>query len=233
MLSIVLGVLGLAACAAQPTTRPGTGVRQPAGFGVGARPRPAIGPDGKVRAALLLPLSGPHAAVGEAMPSFLLPDVDGHLTTLDEVLADGPAVISFNRGHWCSFCRIELTTLAAAQPRIAELGSRIVSIMPDREAFIRRLPARILERVRILLDMDNSYAMSLGLAIWVGEALTALMRERRLCLDEFQGNATWMLPLPATFVVARDGIVHARFVDPDFRSRMEIDDIVAALRRIA
>lgn len=67
MLSIVLGVLGLAACAAQPTTRPGTGVRQPAGFGVGAMPRPAIGPDGKVRAALLLPLSGPHAAVGEAM----------------------------------------------------------------------------------------------------------------------------------------------------------------------
>ena len=176
---------------------------------------------------------GGAPAVGEAVPSFLLPDVDGHLTTLDEVLADGPAVISFNRGHWCSFCRIELTTLAAAQPRIAELGSRIVSIMPDREAFIRRLPARILERVRILLDMDNSYAMSLGLAIWVGEALTALMRERRLCLDEFQGNATWMLPLPATFVVARDGIVHARFVDPDFRSRMEIDDIGAALRRIA
>jgi ABC-type branched-subunit amino acid transport system substrate-binding protein len=67
MLSIALAGLGLAACAAQPPSRPGTGVRQPAGFGFGAVPRPAIGPDGKVRAALLLPLSGPHAAVGEAM----------------------------------------------------------------------------------------------------------------------------------------------------------------------
>lgn len=67
MLSIALAALGLAACAAQPPGRPAAGVRQPAGFGFGALPRPAIGPDGKVRAALLLPLSGPHAAVGEAM----------------------------------------------------------------------------------------------------------------------------------------------------------------------
>lgn len=171
--------------------------------------------------------------LGETMPPFMLPNLDGHLTTLDEVLADGPVVISFNRGHWCSFCRIELTTLAAAEPRIAELGGRIVSIMPDRQEFVRLLPRTILGRIGILLDMDNSYAISLGLAMWVGEALTGLMQERNLCLDEFQGNRSWMLPLPATFVVAADGIVHARYVDPDFRSRMEIDDIVATLRRIA
>lgn len=67
MLSITLGALALAACAAQPTTRPGPGIAAPVGIGVGAMPRPMVGPDGKVRAALLLPLSGPHAAVGEAM----------------------------------------------------------------------------------------------------------------------------------------------------------------------
>jgi peroxiredoxin len=167
--------------------------------------------------------------IGEPLPPFLLPDQHGHLLALNDVLADGPAVVSFNRGHWCSFCRIELTTLAAAEPEIAGHGARIVSIMPDRQSFIRLLPSSITERITILSDPDNSYAMSLGLAIWVGEALTALMRERNLCLDEFQGNASWMLPIPATFVVGRDGRVSARHVDPDFRRRMEVEEILEAL----
>jgi ABC-type branched-subunit amino acid transport system substrate-binding protein len=67
MLSIVLAALGLAACAAQPTPRPGPAIAAPVGLGVGAMPRLEVGPDGRIRAALLLPLSGPHAAVGEAM----------------------------------------------------------------------------------------------------------------------------------------------------------------------
>ena len=49
-------------------------------------------------------------------------------------------------------------------------------------------------------------------------------------LPRYQGNESWMLPIPATFVVGRDGLVKARFVDPDFRKRMEIDDLIAALK---
>jgi peroxiredoxin len=49
-------------------------------------------------------------------------------------------------------------------------------------------------------------------------------------LSEFHGNDGWMLPIPATFVVGRDGLVDARFIDPDFRKRMEIDDLIAALK---
>ena len=48
-------------------------------------------------------------------------------------------------------------------------------------------------------------------------------------MAKFHGNDAWLLPIPAVFVVGRDGIVKARFVDPDFRKRMEIDDLLAAL----
>lgn len=69
MLSIPVVAVALAACAAQPVQRPGAGavVAAPSAAGPGAAPRPLLGPDGKLRAALLLPLSGPHAAVGEAL----------------------------------------------------------------------------------------------------------------------------------------------------------------------
>jgi peroxiredoxin len=50
-------------------------------------------------------------------------------------------------------------------------------------------------------------------------------------LPTYQGNAAWMLPIPATFVVGTDGKVKARFVDPDYRKRMAIEDMLEALRR--
>jgi peroxiredoxin len=84
----------------------------------------------------------------------------------------------------------------------------------------------------ILTDMDNGYAMSLNLAVWVGEELREFMRDQLgNDIPRFQGNDSWILPIPATFVVRRDGIVGARFVDPDYRKRMAIDDLIAALRR--
>ncbi len=80
--------------------------------------------------------------------------------------------------------------------------------------------------------MDNGYAMSLNLAIWVGEEMKRLIRgEFDHDVARFQGNDSWLLPIPATFVVGRDGRIKARFVDPDYRKRMAIDDLLAAIRR--
>ncbi len=167
--------------------------------------------------------------VGEAMPPFALPAHSGRLVSLEEILAPGPAVISFNRGHWCPFCKIQLSTIADHQDEIAARGAQLVSILPDRQQFIRRLPEEILSRFIILTDIDNSYALSLGLAMWVGQRVADLMQGHGYRLAEYQGNDGWFVPLPATFVVDSDGRVLGRRVDPEFRQRMEIADILAAL----
>jgi peroxiredoxin len=78
--------------------------------------------------------------------------------------------------------------------------------------------------------MDNGYAMSLNLAISVGEEMKKLMSGAGWDLPNYQGNEAWMLPIPATFIVASDGRVTARFVDPDYRKRMAIEDMLDALR---
>jgi len=167
--------------------------------------------------------------VGEPMPPFDLPAHSGRLVSLDEILAPGPAVISFNRGHWCPFCKIELATIASHQDEIAARGAQLVSILPERQQFVRRLPQEILSRFIILTDIDNAYALSLGLAMWVGRRVADLMQGHGYRLAEYQGNDGWFVPLPATFVVGADGRVLARRVDPEFRQRMEIADILAAL----
>jgi len=167
--------------------------------------------------------------VGEPMPPFSLPAHTGRLVTLEEILAPGPAVISFNRGHWCPFCKIELATIASHHEEIAARGAQLVSILPDRQQFVRRLPGEILNNFIVLTDIDNSYALSLGLVVWLGQRIADLMQDRGHRLAEYQGNDGWFVPLPATFVVGRDGRVLARHVDPEFRQRMEIEEILTAL----
>jgi len=166
---------------------------------------------------------------GEPMPPFLLPDETGHLVSLDELTARGPVAVTFHRGHWCPYCRININALAQAHRQVSADGGQIVAIMPDRQQFAAELKTKGALPFPILTDMDNGYALSLNLAIWLGEEMQTLMTGRQ-DLPEYQGNEAWMLPIPATFVVGQDGRIKARFVDPDYRKRMAIDDLLAALR---
>ena len=72
---------------------------------------------------------------GDPMPPFVLPDETGRMVSLTDLLAQGPAVVTFHRGHWCPYCRISINTLARAQTRIQALGARMVAIVPDRQQF--------------------------------------------------------------------------------------------------
>ena len=167
---------------------------------------------------------------GEVMPPFTLPDDNGRLVSLKDMLAHGPAVVTFHRGHWCPYCRISINTLAKAQSRIEALGARMVAIVPDRQSYAAEMKADSRVGFPILTDMDNGYAMLLNLAIWVGTEMEEFMSRIGRALPDYQGNDSWMLPIPATFVVGRDGRIKARFVDPDYRKRMAIEDLIVALK---
>jgi peroxiredoxin len=170
--------------------------------------------------------------VGDLMPPFLLPDETNRLTSLEQLLGAGPVAVTFHRGHWCPYCRISINALAKANDIVSREGAQIIGIVPERQQYAMEFKNDGQATFPILTDMDNGYAMSLNLAVWVGEELRQFMREELgNDIPSFQGNDSWILPIPATFVVGRDGIVTARFVDPDYRKRMAIDDLIAALRR--
>ena len=169
-------------------------------------------------------------APGDEMPNFLLPDDMGHLVSLEEILQKGPVALAFHRGHWCPYCRINTNALVEAQSKAQAEGSQIAAILPERRQFASELRAEAKAPFPILLDMDNGYAMSLNLAICVGEEMKRMMAESGWDLPAYQGNDAWMLPIPATFIVATDGRITARFVDPDYRKRMAIEDMLDALK---
>jgi peroxiredoxin len=166
---------------------------------------------------------------GEAMPPFILPDETGRLVDLPSLLANGPVVVMFFRGHWCPYCRLSVRAVIEAMDRIKAIGGQVVAIMPETQAFAGKFRADAAAPFPVLTDLDNGYALSLNLAIWLGTEIQSLLAPMQ-DVASFHGNDGWVLPIPATFVVGRDGLVKARYVDPDFRKRMEIDDLIAALK---
>ena len=167
---------------------------------------------------------------GHPMPAFLLPDEEGHLVGLEDLLAKGPLAVTFHRGHWCPYCRINTSALARAHEELRNTGSQIVAIMPDRQQFAAEFKADSGAPFPVLTDLDNAYALLLNLAIWMGAELETMIAAAGFDVAKYQGNDSWMVPIPATFVVGTDGRVKARFVDPDYRKRMAIEDLLAALR---
>ncbi len=166
---------------------------------------------------------------GETLLPFRLPDDGGRLVSSAELLARGPLVVSMNRGHWCSFCRYELEALQGILPKVVEHGGSIIAITPERQAFAKKLKSRSHLEFPILSDVDNGYALSLGLAVWYGEEIKPIFAGIGIDLPLYQGNSGWLVPIPATFVVAPNGRIAASFVDADFRRRAEPEEILAAI----
>jgi peroxiredoxin len=180
--------------------------------------------------ALRLAEIGPK--LGEPMPDFILPDQRGRLVTLEALVRDGPVVLCFNRGHWCPYCQLARRAIAAAHDEVRGRGGQIVSIVPERAQFSKKMTTDYALPFPVLSDVDLSYALSLGLVYWIGAEMKSIYDKVGVDLANYQGNGNYFLPLAATFVVAADGTVADRHVDSDFRNRMDIERMLAAVAKL-
>ena len=167
---------------------------------------------------------------GDVMPDFVMPDENGRFVSLAEILAGGPAVLAYHRGHWCPYCRLNMVGLAEIQGQLGD--ARIFAISAERQTYTRKLKAESGARFSFLTDIDGGYALSINLAIWVDEFMADLIAGAGWDVPGYQGGQAWILPVPSVFILDRDGIVRTRHVDPDYRRRMELEAIVTAVKAL-
>ncbi len=165
--------------------------------------------------------------LGEVLPGFTLPSQDGRLVTLDELLQRGPAVIALLRGHWCPYCRLNMIGLAQVQRSLPDVAIAVIS--PEVQQYTRALRQQAGAQFPVLTDAGAGYVLSLGLAVALDEPLARMIGDAGWDVPLFQGGTGWILPIPSVFVVRQDGTIAARHIDPDFRRRMEIEDLIAAV----
>jgi peroxiredoxin len=196
------------------------------------RPAFAVAYDDLVKRLEALDRGDVGPRIGERMPPFNLPDESGRLVSLDALLQTGPVVISFNRGHWCPYCKIELRSLAANHDQIRRLGAGVVAIMPETARFTAEYARGNKLPFPVLSDIDLGYALSLDLIFWVGAEVQKLYQEAGVELEEYQGHNGYFLPMAAKFIVGQDGLIKARQVNREFRERMEPEAIITALEQM-
>jgi peroxiredoxin len=166
--------------------------------------------------------------VGDQMPSFILPDDQGRFVSLDRLLEVAPVAIAFHRGHWCPYCRLNAVGLAEVEADIKPV--QIVAISAETQVHTRAIKAEAGAHFPFLTDFGNGYALSLNLAIWVDDEMSSMIAGAGWDIPQYQGQEGWILPIPSVFVVGQDGIITARHVDPDYRRRLELDDLRKAAK---
>jgi peroxiredoxin len=167
--------------------------------------------------------------VGAAVPEFALRDGSGRLVRSSDLLALGPLVINFFRGRWCSYCVTELEAWSERYHQLRERGALLVAVSPqtvqqnDFTMSQHRLPFPVLS------DPGCALAEQFGLAYTVPEHMREYYRSILINIPFVNGDQSWRLPLPATYVIAKGQKVVFAEAHADFRVRPEPEDALAAL----
>jgi peroxiredoxin len=167
---------------------------------------------------------------GDLAPDFVLPDALGGQVRLSTLLAKGNVVLSFYRGGWCPYCNLELRALQLALPAFLQLGATLVAVSPQTPDASLSTAEKNALAFPVLSDANSRVARAFGVAFDLSDELRPIYARFGHALPDVNGDASWQLPIPATYVIGRDGVITLAFVDVDYRNRLEPADIVATLR---
>jgi peroxiredoxin len=171
--------------------------------------------------------------IGSTLPAFELPNASGKTVRSAELLGDGLLLISFYRGQWCPYCNLELKALQAHLPQIEAADTQLVAISPQTPDQSLSTQQKNELAFHVLSDAGNHYAKQLGIVFSLPQSLRPIYQGFGIDLAAHNGDSSFELPLPATFLVSSEGCVLERFINVDYRQRLEPTTVLAWLDKHA
>lgn len=166
---------------------------------------------------------------GDSFPNFVLPNADNETRSFSDFLANGPLVISFYRGAWCPYCNLEIQALQQRLTEINAAGGQLIAISPQ-------LPEKSADQVinskldfEVLSDIDNKLAKKCGLVFTLPEVLRPIYAAWQLDIPGHNGDNSFQLPIPATYIIDTNGKVRYAHIDMDYTRRLEPNIIIEQL----
>ena len=168
--------------------------------------------------------------IGEQAPSFTLLDHNGKPLSSTALLANGPLVIAFLRGRWCPFCCGEAESLNRIFPEFEKAGASLVAITPQsgNQAYFMHDQHKL--RFPLLVDEGNKVARQFGIVYRIPDYQEKLFSSVFINLPHINGDTTWELPLPATYVIGCDGKVQYAWINVDYTERAEPGEVLSIVR---
>lgn len=168
---------------------------------------------------------------GAQAPSFELPDHSGKPVSSTGLLSTGRLVLMFIRGRWCPFCVGQMEAMNYIAPEITASGASLVAVSPqtEKQAFFMRDQHKL--GFPLLVDARNELARQFGLVYRVPEEQQGLYRATFVNLPFANGDPSWELPIPATYVIDRDGTILLSSANEDYTDRPEPLEVLSAVER--
>jgi len=169
---------------------------------------------------------------GDTAPDFTLNDPEGKPVFSRELLSRGPLVVSFYRGIWCPYCNLDLQALQAALSDITARGASVVAISPQTAANSRKSLRNNKLTFPILSDVRSEVANAFGIRFKLPDYLAELYKQFGNNLPIFNNDPSWVLPMPARYVIDIDGIIAYSEVNPDYTQRPDPSELLPVLDRL-
>ncbi|HTD21333.1 MAG TPA: peroxiredoxin-like family protein [Terriglobales bacterium] len=166
---------------------------------------------------------------GATAPDFELPDANGKLVRSSELRARGRLVISFYRGRWCPYCVAQLEALQQVWAQIQAKGASLIAVSPQTQRQTSFAAEQHHLKFPLLSDAGNQVARKFGLVYAIPDYLKQQYKRTFVNLPHCNGDESWELPLPATFVIEPDGKVQFAEAHADYTRRMEPEEILTVL----
>ncbi|MEM9069987.1 MAG: peroxiredoxin-like family protein [Myxococcota bacterium] len=170
---------------------------------------------------------------GDVAPDFTLTDSEGNDVVLKDLLAKGPVVLTFYRGVWCPYCNLDLKALEEVADEIRQRGATLVAVSMQGATDSQR--SRRVNKLSfpILTDQGGALAEAFGLRWALQPYVKEFFQGFGVVLPTIHGDGEWNLPMPARYVIAKDGTIAYAEVNPDYTRRPEPSELFPVLDRLA
>ena len=174
-------------------------------------------------------LAAKALAVGAHAPSFELPDHNGKLVSSAALLDKGRLGVCFIRGRWCPFCVGQMEAMSGIAEQVETAGASLLAISPQTEKQAYFMHDQHKLAFPLLVDAHNDIARQFGLVYRVPEEQQGIYRRTFVNLPFVNGDDRWELPIPATYLIDRDGTILFASANEDYTERPEPPEILAQL----
>jgi len=160
--------------------------------------------------------------VGALAKQFALPNALGNLIKLDKLLEQNDyIVLNFYRGVWCPYCNMELKALQDMNDEFKKLGTKIVGVSPQTpDASLSTQETNELT-FEVLSDEHNIIAKEYGLVFSLAQELRPIYSKFGIDIPTSNADDSFELPMPATYLINKNGEILYSFIDEDYTKRCE------------
>ncbi len=170
--------------------------------------------------------------VGDKAPDFELPDPTGSQVKLSELLKNGPVVINFYRGQWCPYCNLELRAFQQLLPEFQQVNAQVIAISPELPDNSLSVKEKRDLAFPVLSDVGNAIARQYGLVFTLAAELRPLYKNFGIDIAASNGDDTYELPVPATYVIDASGIIRYAYASADYTLRAEPSEVLSAVKAL-